>query len=310
MSPPDVLRVAALNLTLDRAAAEVVTALRAAAVPTILLKGAVLRNWPIPDPARTSVDVDLLVRPDCIADAERVLERMGLVSRSLAGIPHDRPWSAHIWESGPYGVKFDIHESLFGVGVPPDIGWQILRRETEEFQLGAATVEVLAPAGRAMHIAIHAAQHGADLIQPIGDLRRALQALPFELWQQAAVLAERLEATQLMAAGLRLLPAGEELATRLRLPLEVPPMVALLTRSPPPMAGGFEWFSRIPDGRARARFLARKLFPPREWLRNWAPVARRGPLGLAAAYVWRPIWLGVHAGPAYLAWRRARARGK
>jgi hypothetical protein len=49
-----------------------------------------------------------------------------------------------------------------------------------------------------------------------------------------------------------------------------------------------------------------KTFPPPAFMRAWSPLARRGALGLALAYAWRPVWLVVHSGAAVRAWRRAR----
>jgi len=43
-----------------------------------------------------------------------------------------------------------------------------------------------------------------------------------------------------------------------------------------------------------------------DFMRWWSPLARRGRLGLTVSFLWRPLWFLGHAGPAYLAWRRAR----
>jgi hypothetical protein len=43
--------------------------------------------------------------------------------------------------------------------------------------------------------------------------------------------------------------------------------------------------------RDRARLVGHKLAPPATFMRKWSPLERRGPLGLAAAYVWRPFWI-------------------
>lgn len=297
---------AAINLALDVATAEVTAAFRAEGIPTILLKGAALRDWPSPDPARRSGDVDLLVPPDRFDDAERVLERLGFESRALDGLPYDRPVPAHSWAGGPYGTRIDLHRTLIGVRASPELLWDVLASETEEIDLGSCRVTVLAPAARAMHVALHAAQHGKNEAQPLDDLRRAVSALPLKLWRDASVTAERLHAVEAFAAGLRLLPGGQVVARALELPRTTNVDVTLLAAGAPQMAAGLAWLDELPGIYPRARLIAGKLLPPPEWLRNWSPLARRGRVGLVVAYVWRPVWLAIHTPPALLAWGRAR----
>jgi len=301
---------AAINLALDVATAEVTAAFRAEGILTILLKGAALRDWPSPDPARTSVDIDLLVPPDRFDDAEGVLERLGFESRALDGLPYDRPVPAHTWSGGTYGANIDLHRSLIGVGASPEVTWTILAAETNVLDLGTAKVDALAPAARAMHVALHAAQHGKEQTPPLRDLQRAVDALPLELWAEAAEIATRLDALPAFAAGLRLVPAGAAIASALKLPRAQTTDVALMAATPPDMARGFAWLDNLPGLREKGHFIARKLVPPPDWLRAWSPLARRGRLGLAAAYAWRLLWLLVHAGPGFLAWRRARREAR
>jgi len=92
----------------------------------------------------------------------------------------------------------------------------------------------------------------------------------------------------------------------LALPAEPGVDVALRASTPPPMALGFEWLARTPGWRGKVALTLRKTFPSPAFMRAWSPLARRGRMGLGLAYVWRPIWLALHAGPAFLAWRRAR----
>ena len=71
------------------------------------------------------------------------------------------------------------------------------------------------------------------------------------------------------------------------------------------LALGFDRFARLPGVQAKLAFAARKLVPPPAWMRSCVPLARRGRLGLAAAYLWRPISLVARLGPGWRAWRRA-----
>jgi hypothetical protein len=62
--------------------------------------------------------------------------------------------------------------------------------------------------------------------------------------------------------------------------------------------------------RDRARLVGHKLAPPATFMHKWSPLARRGPLGLAAAYVWRPFWILSRTPDALRAWARARMKTK
>ena len=81
---------------------------------------------------------------------------------------------------------------------------------------------------------------------------------------------------------------------------------ALLRVAHVPLAHGFEELATTRGIRAKLAVLRQELIPSAEFMRWWSPLARRGPLGLAASYVWRPLYLALKAGPGLLAWRRAR----
>ena len=61
---------------------------------------------------------------------------------------------------------------------------------------------------------------------------------------------------------------------------------------------------------ARARYAASRAFPSPAAMRAWSPLARRGGLGLAAAYAWRVPWLAARLVPALRAVRAARGVSK
>jgi len=138
------------------------------------------------------------------------------------------------------------------------------------------------------------------------DLRLALDMLPLETWEAAAKLAEQLVAAAAFATGLRLLPAGELIADRLGLGREVSAQTVLRAKSPPPVALGFGDLHAIKGFGPKLRFVARKVFPSRSFMRAMMPIARRGPIGLVLAYSWRLAWLAYRAGPGVLAWRQSR----
>jgi hypothetical protein len=45
--------------------------------------------------------------------------------------------------------------------------------------------------------------------------------------------------------------------------------------------------------------------PTPAFMRHWFPQARRGPLGMVLAYLWRPLWLVLRLPPSAIAWLRA-----
>ena len=297
---------AGINLLADVTTARVVRGLREAGLGSILLKGRVYRGWIDDDPGRFSGDIDLLVDAGELTRVEEVLASLGFVRQgSLDALPGDRPYHASNWATRE-SVEIDLHNHIVGIGAPADVAWRVLLETTEPIEVMGEEVAVLGAAARAMHLALHAAQHGVAETRTLRDLERGIDVLSAALWGDAAALARRLDATAAFSVGLRLTEDGRLLAEQLELPDETPLDVALWASSPPPMTAGFEWLSTIPSPGRKAWFVARKIVPPPEWMRAWQPLARRGKIGLAAAYVWRPVWLVTHAPPAYRAWRRLR----
>lgn len=304
------VRATAFSLLLDSVAADVVEGFARAGIPSILLKGAAIARWLYDDGAtRSYADIDLLVAPSQVAPAEEVLSGRGFELVPWNVIPHDRPWYAVTWVRRNDGVTLELHRTLVGVAAPPEDLWKELFAQTERMHVGGRQVNVLAPAARALHVVLHAAQEGVEAAKPLADLERALDRLPEESWREAASLAGGLEATEAFAAGLRLSPEGRLLATRLGLG-ETGSIETILRSSVTPnvraRAIGFDWLVQRPGLRAKAAFVTRKIFPPVEFMRAWSSLAHRGPVGLAAAYAARPVWLLRHTAPAVRAWWSAR----
>ena len=287
-------------LVLDAAAVEVIDALAQSGVRTVLLKGPSISRWVYEDGEfRSYSDLDLLVAP---ADVRRAV-------RTLTGLGFDRVHSdahAELLRRARDQVTVDLHRVLVGVQARPEEAWSVLIDSTQAFALQGREVEILPEPARALHLALHAAQHGAHDSKPLDDLAIALDRLPESVWEGAAALAGRLHASAAFGTGLRLLPKGREIAERLDLPQERSGEMALRAGTPPPTALGVYRFVTTPGVRAKASLLAGELFPSVAFMRAWSPVARRGPVGLTAAYLWRPIWLLLRVGPALRAWQRAR----
>lgn len=293
------------SLAVDTVAAEIVTALRGADVRPILLKGPSTTRWLYgPEPSRLSVDVDLLVAPAARHAAEDVLTNLGF--RPFPANVAEESRHANAWVRTGSPIVVDLHFTLPGVGVSGEEAWGILSRDTEELSVGSARVEALSPAGRALHVAIHAAQHGVGFDTPLADLRRALDQVPVDVWREAAALASDLRAEPMFTTGLGLLEPGKAVLASLGLTERKTVEVALRATTPPDLALGIHRFTTIPGLLPKAGFVMRKAVPPPAWMRAWLPLARRGNVGLAAAYAWRPIWMALRTPAALRAWRRAR----
>lgn len=278
MIAPDGLAALAVTMLADALAAEVVQGLQAAGVEPILLKGSSVADRLYPGGGRPYVDVDLLIAPADFARAETALSGMGLR-------PDVRPWEQpdHFEHDAPWRrpgepATADLHRTLPGVrrAAPQEV-WQALARHAVPRPLPGCSVTVLTldDAGIALVLALHLAHHRDqpffDYAKPMADLERALDLLPLRSWQQAAGLAGRLRCEARFARGLCSVSGGAAMVQALGLPRRGP--------------------------RAVARRLVRALAPPPAWIRwNW-PLARRGRLGLAAAYVLRPavVLIGVSA---------------
>ena len=295
------------RLRLEAATANAFDAFDAAGVQGFLLKGAALSAWLYPEgPKRTFSDSDILVRPADWAAAQDVL-------RSISFAPHldegamPAWWEDHAigWFRGSDGALIDLHRSLPGVGVDPEALWNRLSAEADQVAVGGRLVPTLTVPDRAMHLALHTAQHGGFRLH---EVQRAVEVTDDDTWRAAAAIAQELDATPAFATGLRMVPEGAALAQRLGLPETAPVDVQLRAAHAPPVALGFDQLSRAPGVRARLSILGHKVFPPPTFMRTWSTLARRSRLGLALAYLWRPIWLVIHAPAGFRAWSNARRK--
>ena len=299
---------AARTLAADRTTAEVVSEFRQAGIRSILLKGPAIELLLYSKGERPYLDADLLVAPDQLRTAEHVLVRLRFEEQPVdhepaIGEPHARAWFRPDDKS-----NVDLHRVMAGVGVAPHELWHVVSPLTERHAVAGVEVEVPSAALRALIVTLHAAQHGPDREQSLEDLRRAVDRLDRETWAGAAGLAKRLDATILFSMGLRMDPRGVELARELGLPAADLVEASRAAGSPTRMALGFERLAGERGIGRKAALLARELLPPPRHMRWWSPLARRGLLGLAGAYLVRLERLLHDALPSFLAWRRARRR--
>ena len=302
----DAVVTVARILAIDALTAEVLRHLQRTEVPALLLKGPSIARWLYDQPGeRPYGDVDLLVPAGAETRAETALRGLGYRPDPGLGRPDPGVAANHVWLRGA-GERVELHVSLIGIRAATADVWPLLAPGAETLDVGGERAAVLGPPARALHLALHAAQHGIRSEQPLEDLRRGLARLPEEVWAGAAALAARLDAEQGTAAGLRLLPEGRVMASRLGLTTRIDTETVLRAASSPPLADGFERLSRAQTGRERLRRIVRVALPDPAFLRWWTPLASRGRAGLVAAYLWRVAWVAGHVVPGYRAWRRAR----
>lgn len=294
-------------LRVDGAAAALLEAFNAAGIQALLLKGATFAQWLYPDGKRFYIDCDVLVSPADFAAAEQTLGALGC-RRTFDERSMPSWWREHAsaWVRERDGVTIDLHRTLPGVGADPETAWQVLAGGQATVVVAGRTVPALGLAGRAFHVALHAAHHGADWARPIDDLDRALATGDERLWRCAAALAGELDAVDPFAAGLRLTPMGRQLADRLELPRIRSVQAALHASTAPPIALGFEQLARAPGMRARLEIAWHKVVPPPAFIRHWDPRANDSRSALVCAYLRRPLWLLRHAPRGFSAWRAAQ----
>lgn len=305
--PGSDLPQAARSLLLDQAAGTAVRQLQAAGIPSILLKGAAIATWLYEgSEVRPYLDVDLLVSPVLFEKAKEVLAELGYVHRMSSAHPSELGSKEHEL-FGPTDVCIDLHYGLLGVAASSEQAWDVLSRRTERFTLpGGAEVEVLDLPARAMHLALHAAQNGPIDVKALADLARGLTKVDRDGWEEAARLAEELQASHAFAAGLRLVPAGAVLADELSLTRDMTVELALRTGSAPQNAMFFERLARTKGARNKVALVARRLFPTTAKLRAHSGMARHGRLGLLRARIGHLVSVVSRLPSALLAWRAAR----
>ena len=296
------LLAAAQTIKADGAAAEVSRALRAVGIRSVVVKGpSTARRLYDASDHRVYTDCDLLLSPSGFELARPVLQGLGFTEHSDSvdwperGLPHAVPWSRSD------GAQIDLHRNLSGTGVPPAAVWRELIQHTEPLVLAGEIVEVPDAKGVAFQVALHAGQHqDAPAGKPRADLARAVARIPADVWVEAAAMADRLDATGPFAIGLRLDPDGNRLADELALPSTSSVAAARDGR----IAGGLGRLAATQGLGARARLVLGEFFPSPEFMRWWSPLARRGDLGLLAAYPARAFWMLRHLRRSLAAARR------
>ena len=295
ISQPEFLD-AARALYIDGVTAEVVTRLDDAGIPAIVLKGPSIARWLYPAGGRTYADTDLLVPPAEFARAGDVLRSLGF--RELLGGFDPHEWAPDGETSflkartpdDPLGGKIDLHRNLPGLPADDDVLWRAFAERCEPLALGGVRVQVLNRVGLALHIVVHALQHGFGS-HTDEDLRRAIDALPLDGWRQAVALGERLGvAPDVVGTALRRHPEGAALADRLGLGAQT------LSGTPyfwsgagvPRGAQTLSQLRKATTGRERARIVRWTLLPSPAKVRysSWQGAARERSLAVDYLRYW------------------------
>ncbi|MEV7398554.1 nucleotidyltransferase family protein [Aeromicrobium sp. NPDC092404] len=303
---------------LDMATAEVVDALADRDIDAVLLKGpSTVRRLYADDPdQRLYVDVDLLVAPESFDAAEDVLAACGF-SPGLGRLRAvEREWMPVTpWErTSPTPAQVDLHRGFHGVR---DFAafWSVMAGHTEEILVHDRSVAVPDASGCALVVTLHDTAV-ARTSKAAEDLARALTQLDDKTWAQAARRADACGAAESFALGLSHHPEGRRLAERLGLAAPLSPSVVARNLAEPgddpaPAAAAALLLERFEDAsrwRERGRVVLNIVFPSADHLRAHRPLARRGPLGLAAVRLTWPVALLTRAPKVLLLVRRAQRR--
>ena len=222
--PGRALLDAARALGCDRISAEVVGAFQDAGIPSILLKGPSIARWLYPSGGRTYVDTDLLVPASEFSRAGALLESLGFTELLEGFHPFERGLGPDVEiafarpELGHGGAGFvDLHRNLPKLSTSDEFLWEALSAGTETIGVGDVKVCVLGRTPLALHVILHAVQHGFHS-HTSEDLRRAVAVMSADDWRPVADLAARLGVTEAMGFGLRHDAMGAEIADGLGLP--------------------------------------------------------------------------------------------
>jgi putative nucleotidyltransferase-like protein len=165
--PPDVQRHLAM-LALDREfrmrllekrLEESLTALNAAGIEVMLLKGAALASTVYGSfAARPMRDIDLLVKPERADEARALISDLGWAADPE--LPGDESYTTHhhlppLRDTGASGLRIEIHRALVARGHPFRFSEAEIWSAARVVSVGSARTLVMHPVHHAVHIAIH-----------------------------------------------------------------------------------------------------------------------------------------------------------
>lgn len=310
----DAATATALRLRVDSWTAEVVSAMRARGIRTVLLKGPVIARWLYGGlPAeRVYCDCDLLVGPDDTVSARALLAELGFRAQEHPLIEVDEH-HARIFLRADDDANVDLHRTLHGMEhLAPQRVWAMVGRHLTQIDVGGAAVDVPDPVLRTLNVALHPGPADGPASQPWQDLELALERVDDTTWQAALGLARELGIERELAARLRRLTAGTHLADRLMITTRGSEyynvLGAVTTGRTSPSAYSISLLRSQPTRTAAISYALAKVFPPTEQLRRQHSLARRGPGGVLMARGLRIILVAGRLPAALVAYRRERTR--
>ena len=218
------LIAAGVGLALEALAVEVTTAFERSGIPSILLKGPRSSAGCTRRPriATRSTSTSWSLRPT--SHAQRRHSPSSGSSRSSRGATTSTP--AVGCDRGTRSRSTSIAAWSVSASTTRH-AWDVLSGVTEQLEVRGATFSVLQPHGRALHLALHAAQETPDKEKALRDLGRGLELLELEVWRQARVLAVRTRRTPRPRSGASSPARGDAVARELQLPKRVTTEIAL-----------------------------------------------------------------------------------
>jgi len=302
--------LAAESMLIDHCTAEVVSALHAASVRPILLKGPAIARWlyAAEPGARDYLDIDLLVAPHQMADAKRVLGDLryeGPPDLWLKGdvVAHGSPWTR-----ASDGAIVDLHRTIHGCELLPDERvWRVLSAGTDTIEVGGVHVAVLGLPARLLHVVLHLEAWYGPGSKPWTDLSRALRTVDVNAWSQGLALARKLGVEAEVGIKLRRCEPGARLADALGVPNATSARLAYFQGTSDQQA--VHRLIALVGWRSKLAFIVAKLLPPRHYLRlTGSRFVQMGRFGLVLAYLQR-LGLAVVIFPKVLVgWVRGNSR--
>jgi hypothetical protein len=285
-----------------------------AGIPAILLKGPSIARWLYPAGGRTYVDTDLLVPAREFSRAETVLRSLGFTDEVEGLHPFEQGVeSAFVRRAemgrGPGGTV-DLHRNLPMLPTPDGLLWEAFSAETETVPVGGVEVRVLGRTALALHVVVHAVQHGFQF-HTDEDLRRAIMMMSAADWRPVADLAARLGIAGILGFGLRHHAAGAAIADSLTLPCLSPADPWAWMLSAPRGSASLTELRSAPTLRAKLQRIRWTLLPSPAWIRHVSrlPDAHGHALLLAYARWWRDLAPAIVSAARFVRGRQRLAKG-
>jgi hypothetical protein len=312
LTPADT-RAIALRLRVDGWTAEVVSAMRRESIEPILLKGPVIARWLYAEEpaARTYCDCDLLVGPRDTDRARALLAELGFAVQEHPLIAADEHHARIFLRAGD-GANVDLHRTMHGMeAIPEQRVWATARRHVTRLEVGGVSMDVPDAALRSLNVALHPVPEDGPASRAWRDLERALECVEDSGWRAALRLARELGIEHELAARLRRLPKGAQLADRLGITTEGSAYYnlrgAVSAGRAPRTVLAISHLRSQPSRGAQLRYAVAKLVPSAEQLRQENALARRGAGGLLLARGVRVVVVAARLPRALTAYRRERA---